>query len=162
MCDNEKSNETSAKMDIRHAKPDEAAQLTQIAFAAKRYWGYPEAYISLWQNDLTISPEFIEKNNVFVFIQMDRIMGFCALSKGGSVRELEHFWIDPKYIGKGIGRELFRHVRETLKAVKAEKLRIVADPNALGFYKKMGAKQIGDVASTPPGRLLPLLEYQIY
>jgi len=157
-----KSNKTPSKIDIRHAKPGEAAHLTRIAFAAKRFWRYPEAYIALWQNDLTISPEFIEQNDVFAAIKMDTIVGFYALSNSEGVRELEHFWIDPKYIGKGIGRELFRHVRNGLKTANVEKVRIVADHNALGFYKKMGAKQIGDVASTPPGRFLPVMEYQIY
>ncbi len=148
-------------MDIRFAKPDEATQLTRIAFAAKRYWGYPETDIALWQDDLTITPEFIDQNDVFVAIQNNTVAGFCALSNGDSVREVEHFWIDPQYIGKGIGRKWFQHIRQAMEVAKIAKLRITSDPNAVGFYKKMGAKVIDRAASTPPGRFLPLMEVHV-
>ena len=35
-------------MEIRQAVPDDAPRLTEIAFAAKRHWGYDESLIELW------------------------------------------------------------------------------------------------------------------
>ncbi|PYS84043.1 MAG: GNAT family N-acetyltransferase, partial [Acidobacteria bacterium] len=53
---------------IRRAQPDEAAVLTEIAHAAKRHWGYPENWIEHWQDDLTITPDFIATNEMYVAI----------------------------------------------------------------------------------------------
>jgi hypothetical protein len=41
-------------------------------------------------------------------------------------------------------------------------LRIEADPNAVGFYRAMGAEQIGEAPSgSVPGRSLPLLAFKL-
>ena len=55
-------------MQIRRATPDEADTLTSIAHAAKRHWNYPEKWIEQWRSDLTITPEFIAKNEVYVAV----------------------------------------------------------------------------------------------
>ncbi len=52
------------EMKIRKAKSNESEILTQIAQAAKRYWNYPERWLILWKDALTITPDFILKNEV--------------------------------------------------------------------------------------------------
>jgi hypothetical protein len=43
-----------------------------------------------------------------------------------------------------------------------EYLEIAAEPNAEGFYRKMGAQSIGETPSASiPGRMLPLLRVRI-
>ena len=37
-------------------------------------------------------------------------MGFYAVSGERRTRELEHMWVDPRYIGYGVGRQLFAHL----------------------------------------------------
>src|SRR5947209_16526004 len=81
---------------IRRAKPKEAAVLTEIAHAAKRHWGYPENWIEYWRDDLTITPEFISNNEVYVAVIDKEIGGCCALVLKGSQAELEHMWIRPR------------------------------------------------------------------
>jgi hypothetical protein len=41
--------------------------------------------------------------------------------------------------------------------MKIARLKIVSDPNAEGFYLRMGAQRVGWVAAQPRGRRLPLL-----
>jgi hypothetical protein len=53
-------------IEIRRAATADASELSTIAFAAKRYWGYPEAWIDLWADQLTIDDGYIEANRVFV------------------------------------------------------------------------------------------------
>jgi GNAT superfamily N-acetyltransferase len=142
---------------IRRARPDEAAMLTEIAHAAKRHWGYPENWIRHWQPDLTITPEFITKNEMFVAVKGETIMGCAALCVGDPVAELEHMWIRPEHMGAGIGRALFNHIKERALSLKLPVLELSADPNAEGFYERMGARRIGEVRAEIEGqpRVLP-------
>lgn len=142
---------------IRRSEPSEAARLTEIARAAKRHWGYPEEYIRLWADDLTLTPEYVGGNAVYSAVCGDRVVGVCALTGEGETREIDHLWVDPGHIGRGVGRLLFRHAVEKARAEGVLTLEIVADPNAEGFYLKMGARRIGEVPAVPPGRVLPLL-----
>ena len=142
---------------IRRAKPREAGVLTEIAHAAKRHWGYPENWIQHWKADLTITPEFIATNEVYVAMNGEEIVGCCAIAFKGSLAELEHMWIKPEHIGSGVGRALFLYVKERAANLKIPALELSADPNAEGFYERMGAKRIGEVRSEIGGkpRVLP-------
>src|SRR6266849_3713225 len=96
---------------IRRAQPDEAAALTEIAHAAKRHWGYPENWIEHWKDDLTITPEFIIRNETFVATICKEIVGCCAIVLNDSRAELEHMWIKPEHMGAGVGRTLLLHAK---------------------------------------------------
>jgi len=142
---------------IRRASPDEAALLTEIAHAAKRHWGYPENWIQQWKPDLTITPEFIADNEVYVAVKDEEIVGCCAIAFSETVIELEHMWIRPEHMGAGVGRALFLHVKERAANLKVPALELSADPNAEGFYERMGATRIGEARSEIEGkpRVLP-------
>lgn len=133
---------------IRRAEFTEAACLTEIAFAAKRHWGYPESWIEAWREDLTITPDFIIRHEVFAATKSDKLIGFYALVTDDDKTELEHLWVLPEQIGKGIGCQLLAHSIERAAAIGAQRIEIVSDPNAEGFYRKAGATQIGEVIST--------------
>ena len=150
-------------MQIRRAWPDEASTLTAIAHAAKRYWNYPEEWIERWRADLTITPDFIAGNEVFVAIVMDEIAGCCALVLNDSFAEIEHMWIRPEHMGTGVGRALFEHARDRAVALQLPTLELSADPNAEGFYKRMGAARIGEVRADMDGkaRLLPRMRIEL-
>jgi N-acetylglutamate synthase-like GNAT family acetyltransferase len=137
---------------IRQASPKEAAVLTQIALDAKRHWGYPEHWIQHWQEDLTISSDFINNNQVYVAECEDEIIGFYALVVGERQAELEHMWVAPQFIGTGVGKELFIHAMQTAAGENISEVEISADPNAEGFYQRMGARRIGEVTSEIDGQ----------
>jgi GNAT superfamily N-acetyltransferase len=143
---------------IRRAVAADAPSLTAIAHAAKRHWDYPEDWIALWRRDLTVTAEFIERHAVYGAVDGDTIVGFYALVFAGADCELEHFWVVPARIGSGLGRLLFAHAVERCRAIGAPRLWITADPNAEGFYAHLGARRVGEVPSTPAGRMLPRLE----
>ena len=145
---------------IRRASLEEADHLTQIAFDAKRHWGYPEHWIKHWESDLTISPDFIRDNHVYVAEEDGEIQGFYALSVAGSKAELEHMWVTPDRIGTGLGKDLFLDAMERAAVLNVGAVEIVADPNAAGFYKHMGATQIGEIDASIDGqsRTLPRMK----
>jgi GNAT superfamily N-acetyltransferase len=147
-------------MNIRRAVPEEAAALTAIAHDAKRYWGYPEHWIKHWEQDLTISPELISTQNVFVAESDNQLLGFYALVVNEKKADLDHMWVAPAQIGKGVGKELFLHAMKTADELKIPQVLIMADPNAEGFYEKMGALRVGMTDSEIDGqpRTLPRMK----
>jgi len=149
---------------IRRAEPDEAATLTEIAHAAKRHWGYPENWIERWKDDLTITPEFISQNEVYVALADEEIVGCGAIVFDGALVELEHMWIRPEHMGTGVGRALFLHIKERAANLGVPELEISSDPNAEGFYQRMGARRIGDVKSEIEGkpRVLPRMAVDLH
>lgn len=61
----------------------------------------------------------------------------------------------------GIGRLLFSHLLSYLRRPEVIRLMIASDPNAAGFYQRLGAGRIGAVSSTPRGRRLPRLVFRL-
>jgi GNAT superfamily N-acetyltransferase len=149
----------SGEVEIFRAEPDDADTLTRIALAAKSYWGYPGRWIEQWQEALTITPKFITDNQVYVAVFEEEMGGFYALVERGREVELEHLWVLPEHIGTGIGRALFDHAVSKAAALGAAILSIEADPNAEGFYRRMGARRVGENVYEIEGhrRKLPLL-----
>ena len=145
---------------IRNASTEDAQTLTTIALDAKRYWGYPENWIRHWESDLTITPEFIRDNHVYVDEADGEIRGFYALCVVGNKADLEHMWVRPAMIDTGIGKELFLDAMERAAKLNVHAVEIASDPNAAGFYKRRGATQIGEIDSPIEGqpRKLPRLK----
>ncbi len=146
-------------VEIRHAGPNDAETLTLIAFAAKGHWGYPERWMERWRDGLTITPDFIRRNEVNVATVEGEPAGFYALVGEGRRIELEHLWVLPERIGTGLGRALFGHAASRARVRGAEVMEIEADPNAEGFYLRMGATRTGEIVYRLDGRerVLPLL-----
>ena len=147
---------------IRPAAADEASALTSMALEAKRYWGYPEHWIKHWESDLTISSDFIHDNHGYVAEENGQIQGFYALIVTGNKAELDHMWVKPTLIGTGIGKELFLDAMERAAALKVSAVEISSDPNAAGFYRRMGATEIGETDASFDGvtRKLPRLKIE--
>ncbi len=141
-------------MRIRKASSEDANTLARIAHDAKRYWGYPENWIKHWDDDLTISPEFVANNQVYVAEGEGEgeLLGFYALIVRKDKAELDHMWVAPEHIGTGVGKDLFIHAMQSAAKQNVSEVGISSDPNAEGFYKKMGAFQIGEVSSETPDK----------
>ena len=91
-------------MKIVKATESDADTLTRIALAAKGYWGYPERWIERWREALTITPEFVRENEVYVAVSEDEATAFYALVGEDHAMVLEHLWVAPESIDSGVGR----------------------------------------------------------
>jgi GNAT superfamily N-acetyltransferase len=150
-------------MEILRAKPGDAEALTRISFAAKRHWGYPERWIERWRETLTVTPDLVSRNEVYAAIVEGKAVGFYALAGEGRGIELEHLWVLPEFIGTGLGRALFDHAVRQAASLGAEVLSVEADPNAEGFYRRMGARRVGEISYPMDGqeRTLPMLAVDV-
>jgi GNAT superfamily N-acetyltransferase len=152
---------------IEEALESDATILTEIAFAAKRHWSYPEEYYKIWQDELTITKEYINRNQVYKAVYDGSILGFYSIVENKSdfysgeifVQKgfwLEHIFIKPEYHKMGMGRMMIDHVKQIAISKEITNLLIFIDPNAKGFYNKIGAEYLYDSKSSIPGRMIPV------
>lgn len=108
---------------------------------------------------LTVDPAAIRAGDVFVATDAaDRPVGLHQLDgPGGAMLELVLLYVEPGWIGRGVGRTLLAHAATLARSRGAEALSILADPHAAPFYRAQGGVQMGEAPSDAiAGRMLPL------
>jgi len=136
--------------------------LVKTAFDSKKYWGYPDEWMEMWRSQFDVTEGFIQENIVIKAFFENQFVGFFVLvDLGKKVWDLDAFWIVASEIGKGFGRLIFAHMMELVKKEDVKKLEVVADPNANGFYEKMGGKWVRKFPSMPEGRELDVYEFDL-
>lgn len=147
-------------MHIRRAQESEAPVLTAFALASKAYWGYSDSQLAAWQDELTVSPKVISTLLTHVAEVESGIAGFFVLRPSLPHWKLEHFWVSPSCMGRGVGRALLSHAVALAAEGGATGLAIDADPNAERFYIACGARRVGSLTAPiegSPGRERPQL-----
>jgi GNAT superfamily N-acetyltransferase len=146
---------------IRRADPGEGERLREIAAASKGYWGYDPEQVREWAAGLDFSSETIRRTNVYVADAVGELVGWAGLAPKGDVCWLDDLWIEPEWIGKGIGGRLFRHVAEIGRRRGAVRMEWEAEPNAIGFYGKMGGRYLRDSPPNEWGRILAVMGVEL-
>jgi len=144
---------------IRKAKVNEASSLSKLAIQSKAYWGYSADFMSACEKELMIAEHQLE-NDKFLYMVAEskgEQLGYYGLEKTSeSEFELEALFVDPKYIGSGIGRALLTHAKKMAAKMGGVTLVIQGDPNARKFYLAAGGILTGTRESASiPGRFLP-------
>ncbi|HKH12901.1 MAG TPA: GNAT family N-acetyltransferase [Rubrobacter sp.] len=119
--------------------------------------------MELWREGLEVSPGFVRDNEVYAAVCGGEAVGFYALVGEGSALDLEHLWVLPDWIGAGLGRTLFEHAMRRAAGLGARSVVIESDPNAEGFYRRMGARRTGENVYEMEGRerVLPLMVVEL-
>lgn len=147
---------------IIQATTFDADILTNIALLSKGYWGYTKNQLQSWKEDLTVSSKMIDELIVFKFVIEDTIVGFYILNQPKNNRiTLEFLFIHPNFIGQKIGSKLLNHAIKIARNLNVTSINLLADPNAVPFYKNHGVINIGKKESSIPNRYLPVLEKTI-
>ncbi len=100
-----------------------------VAFAAG--WSVPDADHEVW-----------------IAEEAGAVRGFYALIPHETDQELDLFFTANDAQGTGLGRRLFEHMAGQARAQGAARVVISSNPEAAGFYRRMGAIDIG---VSPPG-----------
>lgn len=106
-----------------------AARAMIVAFAGT--WSAPDGAHEVWLAEET-----------------GAVVGFFALIPHGADLELDLFFTANEAQGTGLGRRLFEAMAARARALAAACVVISSNPEAAGFYRRMGAVDIG---MTPPG-----------
>jgi GNAT superfamily N-acetyltransferase len=142
---------------LRPARADEAEPLSELALASKGHWGYDAEFLEACRDELTVTPE----HRAVVAEQDGRVAGFYALTGEPPEVDLAMMFVDPAWIGRGVGRALWEHAVDAAARSGAERVTIDAEPHAEAFYLAMGAVRVGEAASgSIPGRTLPRLVFR--
>ena len=153
-------NAADAKLCIRPARADEAEILTDLSLRSKAFWGYDASFLARCRAVMTVKARGIETHPHYVAELDGRIAGFYGFEPETEGVGLDYMFVESDLVGRGVGRALWRHAVETARGLGHPALIVVSDPNAEGFYLKMGCQRIGTRPSElENGRQLPLLRF---
>jgi len=142
---------------IRSARPDEGPRLKEIAIDAKSRWGYERERVLRWADDGDFSPGGLAKLVTFVAEVEGRAVGWAALLRKEDGWWLEDLWVEQSSIGTGVGASLFRAAAERARSLGERHLQWEAEPNAVGFYERMGGRYVRDGEPSSWGRVNPIM-----
>jgi GNAT superfamily N-acetyltransferase len=131
--------------------PSEAEALGTIALAAKASWGYSPAQLAAWHSDLVQTAESVQTQPTFVAEVAKEVAGFYQLRIAAAHAELDHLWVHPRHMRRGIGKLLMAHALQYLAHLGIAFVEIDSEPNAEPFYLTCGAIRVGARAAPIDG-----------
>ena len=144
-------------MTVRSAAAADQPRMREIACASKGHWGYDSDRVRMWAAAL----EYPAHREHWVAEVDGAIVAYASLlPPDQGVCELDDLWVDPPFIGRGIGSTLFAHAVDRARDLGAQAVRLEAEPNALGFYEQQGAQVVGTSIGSW-GRELPVMELEL-
>jgi len=147
---------------VREARPDELPSLSDLCLRSKAVWGYDDAFLAACRRELTLQADELDTTKVGVAEDSNGVAGLVQIKAVCKQADLLKLFVEPHMLRKGIGRQLFAWAVEQAGRMGARLVLIESDPEAAPFYRRMGARDVGVVASgSIPGRLLPRLAYEL-
>lgn len=149
---------------IRRATANDVDAMTALSLLSKAHWGYSQGQMDAWQGELRVSDSDISEAESHLAIVEQTLAGFYVLRPAGKARCLQHFWVAPAYMGRGVGRALLEHAIGVAAGHNAKFIEIDSDPNAEAFYLAFGAVRTGEVAAAIAGdlsRVRPQLQLDV-
>jgi GNAT superfamily N-acetyltransferase len=119
-------------------------RLRELTFESKAHWGYDREFVRGWADGL----EFPTTCERWVAEEDSAIVAWAGLTPPrDSVAILDDLWVDPACLGRGVGTRLFRVAAERARELGAERMEWGAEPNAVGFYERVGGRFLRDHVS---------------
>jgi GNAT superfamily N-acetyltransferase len=131
---------------IRGAWPHERALLTELQRRASLMWEDDRQALLDHPDAIDLPQGQIDEGRVFVCEHEGRVLGFgVVLPRADGAAELDGLFVEPSMWRRGTGRALIDHAVRAAKAAGASNLLVVANYNALGFYRACGFQSLGEV-----------------
>ncbi|MFD5143959.1 GNAT family N-acetyltransferase [Streptomyces sp. NPDC058401] len=130
---------------IRRATGQDAGALTALVQESSAYRGQYAAVIAGYQ----VTPDYIERHLVFAAVNPTRqVLGFYALVVEPA--ELDLAFVSDEAQGLGMGRRLVEHMLDQARRAGLAHVRVVSNPPAEQFYRRLGAEPVGMIPPSPP------------
>ena len=92
---------------------------------------------------LELSDRPVTQGRVQVAVTGGRVVGFATTSSDGSTLELESLFVDPDWMGRGIGTALVLDAAASARTAGLGSIEVTANEHTLGFYGGAGFVAIG-------------------
>ncbi len=144
---------------IRRAARHDTAALSALALRSKAHWGYDQAFMEACRDELEVTPETLAKGETWLCEDDTGLaIGFFDVRAEDGIAEVYALFVSPELIGSGVGGALWQKLESLANSMQLASIGIDSDPQALGFYQRMGATVVGEAPSgSIPGRSLPRL-----
>jgi len=146
---------------VRNAERRDVERLNEITIAAKAHWGHDLSWVEQWVAAGDFAGVAVSHDEAWVVEIDGSIAGWSALQLRGEVAWLEDLWVDPAYMGRGVGTALFREATTRATRAGAQRMEWEADLDAVGFYQRMGGRPVRDSDVTELGRILPIMAFDL-
>ncbi|NDL62840.1 GNAT family N-acetyltransferase [Acerihabitans arboris] len=142
---------------LRAARIDELAKLTELCLQSTALLGYDDALRHACRERLTFRPADMENSLICVAAADNALLGAAQLLLHDEIAFLERLFVAPANAKTGIGKTLFGWSINTAHRAGAERLLIDCHPLAAGFYQRMGARaaDTADPGPVPGGHGTP-------
>lgn len=130
------------KITLRPAEVDEPVRLREILADAKGHWAYDPELVREWVEACDFD-ELFRTHEVLVADTGAAIIAWASLIPPvDGVARLDDLWVAPNWIGKSVGSRLFAAMHRRAMELGAAAMEWEAEPNALGFYERMGGRYL--------------------
>jgi GNAT superfamily N-acetyltransferase len=147
---------------LRDARQDELPALSELCLRSKAVWGYDDAFMIACRAELTLRPDELQSTHLQVAERCSTVVGLAQVKVAGTDAELLKLFVEPALLGSGVGRLLFEWATATARGFGAVRMIIEADPGAVAFYERLGARAAGLAPSQSiVGRMLPRMQMEL-
>lgn len=132
--------------------------MTDLAIRSKQSWGYSDEFMAKVMPDMIVHRKFLEDEHGIVAEVDGVVLGYAIVHIDRPEAFLRDLFIEPQHFRKGIGTALFGEASRIARQGGATRMRLFGDPNAAGFYERLGMRKIGEEPSiVGGGRTTPIM-----
>ncbi|MGV8002003.1 GNAT family N-acetyltransferase [Photorhabdus temperata subsp. temperata] len=130
---------------IRLAKIAEQAALEALQLRASLMWEEDRELLLANPHMIELPIEHIEAGYVYIAEQAGVILGFSVvLPQSDGDAELDGLFVEPTVWHQGVGRQLVETALNNVHTEGGASLRVLANPQAEGFYIALGFEHLGE------------------
>ena len=150
------------KWNIQPAETVDAERLSKVTKMSKAFWGYSREQMEAWDEELTISPTYIEENIVLkLILDFDIVAYYSLVHLDEKHIKLDNLFIHPDYMKKGLGSLLLGESISLSQELGYQIMILDSDPNAKSFYELHGFVEVDQKETGTEGRYLPVMAIRI-
>ncbi len=135
---------------MTHFRPAHIGEEIALTGLARRSiqarWAYSDEFMDWEPEEISVSAHHISSGITRVIEAGGSVLGFYVLQGD----ELSRLMVAAEALGTGLGRLLWQDAVDQARFQGLAAIRLDADPNAVPFYERMGAVQLGPHDWEPP------------
>ena len=142
------------ELSVLCAREKNLARINELIARSKSHWDWPADYLERALRLLRVLPGHLERTHSFEVwaAQTSTLVAFFSLDASGSQPLLENLWVEPRYLGRGIGTFACKHIFRFASQKGWTEISVMPDPPSEGFYAELGFVDTGErMPSRVPG-----------